>query len=86
MFLALNRTASVHGSSTATTGVFLTCYNLQNALWSGLPWRLSDKESATNAGDPSPIPARQDSTCCGAARPVSNNYPACAAEPRSCDY
>ena len=44
------------------------------------------KNLPTNAGDPSPIPAREDSACCGAARPVSNNYPACAAEPRSCDY
>ena len=56
MFLALNRTAIVHGSSAATIGVFLTCYNLQNAPWSGLPWRLSDKESAYQCRRPESDP------------------------------
>lgn len=83
MSLARNLTTSMHGSFAATIGVFLTCYKMLPVQ--DFPGGSVIKNLPTNAGDTSSIPAREDSACRGAAKPVSHNHAACAAERRGRD-
>ena len=43
-------------SASTKTGIFLLAINITSPVFSGLPWWLSGKESACQAGDSSSIP------------------------------
>ena len=52
----------------------------------GFPGGPVVKNLPCNAGDTGSIPGQEDSTCCGATKPMLHNYRACALKPESCNY